>query len=99
MTESTTNRKEMVTRDAILMMLSDDEVASVSTSETKRSLKEHTEYVDLDELALGIQKATATTVSLGNLLPESAVHEKTWKRIKAALAGCAVPSAPAPGKK
>jgi hypothetical protein len=86
MTRIKEDRKEMVTRDAILMMLSDDEVASVSTAETALELPEKSEYIDLDQLPKGIQIASKAAVVLGSVLPKSAVHEKTWKRIQVALA-------------
>jgi hypothetical protein len=80
------NRKELVTRDSILMMLSDDENAAVSTSETKPELKDGDIYLDLDHLALGVQKASKGHVVMGTVLPKSAVHKDTWKKIMAALA-------------
>lgn len=87
MTTTEANRKELVTRDTILMMLSDDEVASVSTSETKPDLKDGDIFLDLDHLALGAQKASRTHVAMGSVLPKKAVHKDTWKKIMGALAG------------
>lgn len=87
MTEATSTKAELLTRDAILMILSDDEVASVSTSETAISLSDGTEYLDLEQLEHGVQKAGKGAVTImGRILPRKAVHEKTWTRILAELA-------------
>jgi hypothetical protein len=64
-------RTENVTRESILKLLSDDEVASVCTSETKVCLAEHDEYIDL---------------AMGRMLPRKAVHPDTWSKILTALA-------------
>ena len=86
MTAKDHNREEMTTRDAILMLLSDDETASVSTAETALELPHGAEYLDLDQLDRGIQEAAGKTVIMGRVLPRKAVHEPTWAKIKAALA-------------
>jgi hypothetical protein len=79
-------RAEYVTRDSILKMLSNDEVDRVTTSETKLRLESGEEYVDLAELELGVQRAKEARTAMGNVLPRSAVLEKTWTRIAAKLA-------------
>jgi hypothetical protein len=89
MNEPTSTRKELVTREAILDMLSDDEVASVCTAETAAKLEDKAEYLDLDQLEKGIQRATNGAVVMGRALPKKAVHEATWKKIQAALASMA----------
>lgn len=86
MTEATSNKAELLTRDAILMILSDDEVAAVSTSETALSLPDGAEYIDLEKLEHGVQKAAKGKVTMGRILPMKAVHEKTWTRILDELA-------------
>lgn len=86
MTEATSTKAELVTRDAILMILSDDEVASVSTSETAHSLPEGSDYLDLEQLERGVQKAGKGVVTMGRIVPRKAVHEKTWARIEEELA-------------
>ena len=45
-----TQRSQYVTRDSILKLLSDDEVASVSTAETAARLTDGDEYLDLEHL-------------------------------------------------
>jgi hypothetical protein len=91
MTEKMTERKELETRNAILKLLSDDEVASVSTAETALKLKDKAEYIDLDQLGKGVQHASKAAVVMGSVLPRAAVHEMTWKRIETELAGKPTP--------
>ena len=79
-------RSEYVTRDAVMKLLSDNEVASVSTAETAKSLKEHEEYLDLETLARGVQKWAGAGVPMGNVLPRKAVQPETWSKIVAQLA-------------
>lgn len=77
----TEKRAEYISRDAILNLLSDDEVASVSTAETAVRLAEGDEYVDLEKLDLGVQSAPGTNQPAGRLVPRKAVHENTWTKI------------------
>lgn len=68
-------------RNAILGLLSDDEVARVSTAETTAKLAIGDEYVDLEHLSLGVRLATGVATPMGHVLPRKAIHEATWKRI------------------
>ena len=76
---------EYVTRDSILSLLSDDEVASVSTAETASRLSAGDEYLDLEQLDKGVQLVSGTTPPMARLVPRKAVHAGTWKKIIAAL--------------
>jgi hypothetical protein len=78
-------RTEYLTRDSILKLLSDDEVASVSTAETAPRLVDGDEYLDLEQLARGVQRAPAVSVTMGRVLPRKAVREATWSAIVARL--------------
>lgn len=76
------------TRDAVMSLLSDDEVARVSMAETASSLEVDDEYVDLEQLDQGVCKATAAKMPktpMGHVLPRKAVHESTWNKIVARL--------------
>lgn len=85
MTES--SRAEHVTREAILARLSDEEIAKVSTAEAARELPAGSEYLDLEHLELGVRRASATVqISMGQILPRTAVHPETWTKILAQLA-------------
>lgn len=77
----TDTRTDYLTRDSILKLLSDDEVASVSTAETAPELEDGDEYVDLGQLARGVQRARGTVVNMSGVLPRSAVQESTWGKI------------------
>ncbi len=74
-------RSDYTTRDSILKLLSDTEVASVSTAETAATLSDGDEYVDLEQPARGVQRALGGTIKMGSVLPRKAVREKTWSMI------------------
>lgn len=80
-------KKHALGRDAVLKLLSDDEVASVSTAETAAALADGDEYVDLQDLEQGVKRARGMAVSMGRILPRKAVHETTWTKILAELRG------------
>jgi hypothetical protein len=83
---SDAKRTEQVARDAILKLLSDEEIAKVSTAEAASDLTEGAEYFDLEHLDQGVQRAKAATkVTMGNVLPRSAVRDETWRKIIARL--------------
>jgi hypothetical protein len=76
-----------VARDNILKVLSDEEVAKVSIAETAAGLTEGAEYLDLEHLDQGVQRAKAATkLTMGHVLPRSAVSDETWSKILAQLA-------------
>ena len=78
---------ELVTRDTILKLLSNEEVARVSTAETASRLAEGEEYLDLEHLDQGVQHAKArTTVTMGHVIPRRAVRDETWRKICERLA-------------
>ncbi len=79
-------RSEYVTRDSILMLLSDNENGSVSNAETAPRLLEGDEYIDLDQIQQGVQRALGATPPMGQVLPRKAVHANTWGKILAQLA-------------
>jgi hypothetical protein len=72
-------------RDGILNLLSDDEVARVSTAETPAHLLEGDEYIDLGQLEKGVRRADGVATPMGRVLPRKAVHELTWSKIVAQL--------------
>jgi len=79
-------RTEYVTRDHILKLLSDDEVATVSAAEAAAHLSDGDEYLDLEDLDRGVRIARGTVASMGRVLPRQAVHPSTWSKILAHLA-------------
>ena len=82
------SRSAQVTRDTVLKLLSDEEVARVSNAEGAKPLSEGQEYLDLEHLGKGAQRAKAgMTIPMGHVLPRSAVSDDTWRKILAHLAG------------
>jgi hypothetical protein len=77
----TSNSTEYVMRDRIMKLLSDDEVARVSTAESAATLASGEEYVDLEQLTHGVQRANGTGIPMGHVLTKNAVGEQTWINI------------------
>jgi len=74
--------KNALTREKILELLTDTEVAKVSRAEDAPRLTEGDEYVDLADLGAGVQQVQATLrTSPGHALPRSAVSDATWAKI------------------
>jgi hypothetical protein len=78
---SDTSKTALPTRAAILQFLSAGEVASLDSAEAKTHLRRGDEYLDLEDLQRGVQRADGTRTSVQDLLPHKAVHEDTWRRI------------------
>ena len=78
-------RSEYSVRERILKLLSDEEVARVSTAETQVRLADGEEYIDLERIEEGVRQAHGHTVAVGRLLPRSAVRDATWDRIVSQL--------------
>lgn len=72
-------------RDGILRLLSDEENARVASAESAPRLAEGDEYLDLERLERGVQKARGPIMVMERVLPRKAVQEATWGRILAAL--------------
>jgi hypothetical protein len=79
-------RNKYLTRNGILKMLSDEEVARVSAAETKERLMDGEVYVDLTRLEQGVRRARGETTPTRPVLPKKAIEEKTWKSILEHLA-------------
>ncbi len=76
----------MITKAELMNMLDDEEIARVSRAEAEHQLSAGDEYVDLDHIDKGIQKAaTGITVGFGSIIPKNAVSPKTWFEIEHAL--------------
>ena len=75
------NRTEFVFRHSILGMLSDDEVARVSTAETATRLSEGDEYLDLEQPDRGVCLAAGIASPMGCVLSRRAVRETTWSQV------------------
>ena len=78
-------RFELVARDRILSLLSDDDIASVSNAETAAHLSDGDEYIDLERLDQGVRRAPPSAAVMGRVLPRKAVNEVTWSKILSQL--------------
>ena len=78
-----------LTRDALLKLLSDDEVSRVAQLEGASGLPDGEEYIDLVRPERGILIAQPdTALDMAHVLPRSAVLEPTWlKLVQAAHPG------------
>ena len=64
-----------------MQLLSDGEIASVSTAETQTHLRRGDEYLDLEHLQQGVLRADGAVANLSHVLPRKAINEDTWRRI------------------
>lgn len=76
-----TKQADYVTRDTILKLLSETELARVSTTETATGLPAGEAYLDLEHLELGVRTAPVDTSVMGRVLARKAVGQKTWAKI------------------
>lgn len=81
-----------ITRDRVLKMLSDNEIAHVSTAETEPRLTDGDEYIDLEQLEQGVLRARVVPTPVGRVLPRKAVHDTTWTKIVAELTPVQTPA-------
>jgi hypothetical protein len=78
----TTKIDQAVTREHIMALLTDGEVAKVSGAEAARRPVEGDEYIDLQSPGSGVHQVHAVSaVHPGHILPRSAVSDATWARI------------------
>lgn len=70
-------RSEYLTRDDVLRLLGGGELAGALPT----GLKSGDEFLDLDHLARGVQRAGASTALTGNFLARKSVHEPFWQRL------------------
>lgn len=73
--------KTYVTRASVMQLLSDDEVAKVSSAESSDPLSVGDEYLDLQHLDLGVQTAKGDTSGTPHFLPKKVIHLDTWGKI------------------
>lgn len=82
-----TKKLDFNTREALLKLLSEDEIARLGTNDAGPRLPDGDEYVDLEQLRKGVQRvAPYSIVRMGHVLPRSGVSAETWRKICARLA-------------
>lgn len=70
-----------------MKLLSNEEIAKISTAEAASGLTEGVEYLDLEHLDQGVKRAKAAAkVTMGHVLPRSTVSGEAWSKILAQLA-------------
>jgi hypothetical protein len=74
-------RTAYVTRESIMKLLTDDEIARVSTAETAARLVDGDEYLDLEKLDHGVRHASGPGTPMGRVLPRKSVAALTWGKI------------------
>jgi hypothetical protein len=73
------------TRAMIMSLLSETDVARVSSGGGGSHLIEGDEYVDLEQLHDGVRRMEASGDKSGEFLPRNALADETWSRICARL--------------
>ena len=75
------SRATCLTRDTILKLLSEEQVARISTAETMPALSDGAEYLDLENFDRGVQHADASTkFTTGNVLAAQSPTRVTWAK-------------------
>lgn len=88
---TTTPQNAYLTREKILNLLSDDEVAAVCTAEIADQLADGDEFIDLNAFDLGVERGPQGKILMGHVLPKKSVHTGTWGKIVAKLPANAAP--------
>ena len=81
-------RSEYFTRDSIMELLSDDEIAKVTTDESATSLLAGDEYIDLEQLDQGVRTVGegAAAIAAGRVIAKKAIQPRTWDQVVEQLA-------------
>ena len=76
------SKQSNLMREDIMRLLTDEEVARVSTAEAGSRLAPGTEYIDLEQVDRGVQRVgEMKPASLSSALPRASVGPQTWDRI------------------
>jgi hypothetical protein len=81
MTMTLDTRTTLELRDSILKLLSDEEIAKVSTAEAAPKLTDGDEYIDLEKLDAGVNTADGDPIPAGRILARVEVNPETWTEI------------------
>jgi hypothetical protein len=76
---------ELATRASMMKLLTDDEVARVSNSESQPRLSDGDEYLDLVHLDQGVRRANRGAIEMTHIVPRKAVAPETWTKMLAHL--------------
>lgn len=79
-------KKMFATRSSLIKLLSDEEATKVALAEARAPI-EGEDYIDLSHPELGVLKVKMDgRIEWNNVLPRSAVHDKTWSEIVSRVA-------------
>ena len=78
---TSTTKTALFSREHVLLLLSEGEIASVGTAETQAPLRRGDEYLDLEQLQRGVLRADGAVANLAHALPRKAINEDTWRKI------------------
>jgi len=67
--------------EAVIALLSEEEIANVNTGEAAVRLAETDEYLDLEQLDRGVRRGPVPPTPIYRVLPRNAVREATWANI------------------
>jgi hypothetical protein len=82
---SENHRQSDANRNAILKMLWNDDIALVGWAKIPARLQRGDEFIDLQLLDKGVQRALRMTAPMGGMLARKAVQANTWLEIVARL--------------
>lgn len=85
-TSDNEQRNKYMTRDSVMKLLSNEEVANVASAETDIRLADGEEYLDLWQLEQGVQRSSGVSEPMGSVLPKKTVRDATWSKILVLLA-------------
>lgn len=68
-------------RDEVLMLLWSDQIASTSRGSIPARLARGEEYIDLQRLERGVQRAINSEAPMGGVLARKAVQPETWQQL------------------
>lgn len=75
--------KEYVTRQKVMELLTSEEAARLSSHEAAESLQDGEEYLDVEHVTEGVQRASTSSRPTGRVIPRAAVHTEVWRRMLA----------------
>ncbi len=64
-----------------MKLLADGELTDFSKGGPSEDLRNGDEYLDLEQLARGVQRVRSGATPTGQVLARKAIHEDTWRKI------------------
>ncbi len=73
--------REYVIRKQVRELLSADELARIELAGAANDMADGDEYLSLDHVSLGVQRAAASAPPRGSVVTRAAVGARTWDQI------------------